>query len=403
MTTARTRMPPRFDARDPAVVADPYPTYAALRAAGPLCRMGPGSWGVTRYADVARLVRDPRLGSEFPADYHRMSAGDGPAGSFFGSIILYRDPPEHGRLRRLMARAFSPALVRRLRPRIAAMVTELLDPAERAGRFDAVSDLAFPLPVMVVCALMGIPPADHERIRPHALDLSKAFAAIVPESDRPAADRAVEWLRGYLGEILDRRRAEPGDDLLSRMLAATDDDGAVLAADEIVDNAVFAFFAGFETTTNLIATGVAALLEHPDQQRLLRADPTLVPRAVEEFLRYDGPIQGVARLAREDVVIGDRTIRAGRVLILLLGSANRDPEQFADPDRLDVTREDNPHLSFGGGIHHCLGGYLARVEAQVTFETLLRRFPTLTAAGPARRQTDGTLRSYASVPVAVGP
>ncbi|MFI5834168.1 cytochrome P450 [Micromonospora sp. NPDC051300] len=402
MTSARTRMPPRFDARDPAVVADPYPTYAALRAAGPLCRMGPGSWGVTRYADVARLVRDPRLGSEFPPDYHRMSAGDGPAGSFFGSIILYRDPPEHGRLRRLMARAFTPALVRRLRPRIAAMVTELLDPAERAGRFDAVSDLAFPLPVMVVCALMGIPPADHEKIRPYALDLSKAFAAIVPDSDRPAADRAVEWLRGYLGEILDRRRAEPGDDLLSRMLAATDDDGAVLAADEIVDNAVFAFFAGFETTTNLLATGVAALLEHPDQQALLRADPALVPRAVEEFLRYDGPIQGVARLAREDVVVGDRTIRAGRVLILLLGSANRDPERFPDPDRLDVTREENPHLSFGGGIHHCLGGHLARVEAQVAFETLLRRFPTLTADGPARRQTDGTLRSYASVPVAVG-
>ncbi|MEV5693450.1 cytochrome P450 [Micromonospora globbae] len=401
MTSARTGMPPRFDARDPAVVADPYPTYRALREAGPLCRMGPGSWGVTRYADVSRLVRDPRLGSEFPPDYHRMSAGDGPAGAFFGRIILYRDPPEHGRLRRLMAKAFSPALVRRLRPTIESMVTELLAPAARTGRFDAVSDLAFPLPVMVVCALMGIPPADHDRIRPYALDLSKAFAAIVPDEDRPAADRAVEWLRGYLGEILDRRRAEPGDDLLSRMLAATDDDGAVLGPDEIVDNAVFAFFAGFETTTNLIATGIAALLDHPDQLALLRTDPTLVPRAVEEFLRYDAPIQGVARLVREDLDIGDRTIRAGRVLILLLGSANHDPEQFAEPDRLDVTRDPNPHLSFGGGIHHCLGAYLARVEAQVTVETLLRRFPTLAPGGPARRQTGGTLRSYASVPVAV--
>ncbi|MEV4824407.1 cytochrome P450 [Micromonospora sp. NPDC049274] len=403
MTSARTGMPPRFDARDPAVAADPYPTYAALRAAGPLCRMGPGSWGVTRYADVARLVRDPRLGSEFPAAYHRMSAGDGAAGDFFGSIILYRDPPEHGRLRRLMAKAFSPALVRRLRPRIEQMVTELLVPATRTGGFDAVSDLAFPLPVMVVCALMGIPPADHERIRPYALDLSKAFAAIVPDDDRPAADRAVEWLRGYLGDILDRRRAEPGEDLLSRMLAATDDDGAVLDHDEIVDNAVFAFFAGFETTTNLIATGVAALLDHPDQLALLRADPTLTPRAVEEFLRYDAPIQGVARLAREDLDVGGRTIRAGRVLILLLGSANRDPDQFSAPDRLDITRAENPHLAFGGGIHHCLGGYLARVEAQVAFETLLRTFGTLTPAGPAHRQTDGTLRSYASVPVAVRP
>jgi cytochrome P450 len=398
MTAARTGLPPKFDARDPAVVADPYPTYATLRAAGPLCRMGPASWGVTRYADCARLMRDPRLGSEFPPEYHRMSAGDGPAGTFFGGIVLYRDPPDHTRLRRLMAKAFSPALVRSLRPRIARIVEDLLEPALKTGQFDAVADLAFPLPVMVVCALMGIPPADHERVRPYALDLSKAFAAIVPESDRGAADRAVEWLRGYLGEILTERQARPGDDLLSRMLAA-EDGGETLTRAEVVDNAVFAFFAGFETTTNLISTGMAALLANPDQLDLLRARPDLIPGACEEFLRYDAPIQGVARLVHEDIEIGDRTVRKGRVLVLLLGSANHDPEVFADPSRLDVARDPNPHLSFGGGVHFCLGAYLARVEATVALETVLSRFRTLAPGSPATRQAGATLRAYASVPV----
>jgi cytochrome P450 len=400
MTSVAYGLPPKFDARDPAVVADPYPVYQRLRAAGPLCRMGPASFGVTRYDDVARLMRDPRLGSQFPDAYHRMSTGGGAASAFFSQIILYRDPPEHTRLRRLIGKAFSPSLVRRFRPSIEDMVDRLLEPAAGTGRFDAVDDLAFPLPVMVVCALMGIPPSDYELIRPYALNLSKAFAAIVPDADRAAADDAVGWLRDYLGRVLDERRAAPGDDLLSRMLAA-EEDGSTLGHDEIVDNAVFSFFAGFETTTNLIATGCAALLDHPDQLDLLRARPDLVPAAVEEFLRYDSPIQGTARMVRADVEIGGRTTRAGRVLVLLLGSANRDPDRFDEPDRLRVDRDPNPHLAFGGGAHTCLGAALARVEADVVFRALLRRFRVLAPAGPARRQTGGTLRAYANVPVTV--
>jgi cytochrome P450 len=362
--------------------------------------MGPASWGVTRYADVAQLTRDPRLGSEFPAGYHQMSSGDGAASGFFARIVLYRDPPDHTRLRRLLGKAFSPSLVRQMRPAIVAMVDRLLEPAAANGRLDAVTDLAFPLPVLVVCALMGIPPADHELIRPYALDLSKAFAAIVPEEDRAAADRAVGWLRGYLSDVLDSRRPDPDGDLLCRMLAA-EEDGSRLGHSEIVDNAVFSFFAGFETTTNLISTGCAALLDHPDQLAALRADPGLIPSAIEEFLRFDSPIQGIARMVREDVRIGDRTIRAGRVLVLLLGSANRDGERFAEPDRLDLARNPNPHVAFGGGGHLCLGAFLARTEAQVAFECLLSRFRELAPAGPAVRQTGGTLRAYASVPVAV--
>lgn len=401
MTSVASGLPPRFDARDPAVVADPYPFYERLRAAGPICRMGPASFGVTRYADVARLVRDSRLGSQFPEAYHQASSGTGAASAFFARIVLYQDPPSHTRLRRLIGKAFSPSLIRRFRPTIEQMVDELLAPARENGGFDAVAELAYPLPVMVVCALMGIPASDYELVRPYALDLSKAFSAVVPEGERAAADQAIGWLREYLLDALAARRAEPGEDLLSRMVAAQAD-GARLSTDEIVDNAVFSFFAGFETSTNLISTGVAALLDHPDQLALLRADPDLVPGAIEEFLRYDSPIQGVARMVREDVELGGRRIRAGRVLVLLLGSANRDPDQFPEPDTVRVTRDPNPHLAFGGGAHLCLGAALARIEADVAFRGLLRTFPDLSPGGPARRQTGGTLRAYASVPVRIG-
>jgi cytochrome P450 len=400
MAGVGTALPERFDALDPAVIDDPYPIYARLREAGPLCRMGPASFGVTRYADVAALMRDPRLGSEFPPEYHRMSVGDGPAAEFFHRIILYRDPPAHTRLRRLMSKAFSPGLVRGLAGHIGELVDELLAPARQTGRLDAVDDLAFPLPVLVVCELMGIPRADRSEVRPHALNLSKAFAAMVPEADRGAADTSVRWLQSYLTDLLAQRGRKPGRDLLSLLLQARED-GQKLTDEEIVDNAVFSFFAGFETTANLLASGCAALLEWPDQLARLRADPTLVPAAVEEFLRYDAPIQGTARLVLQPVQVGDRTVRPGRVLVLLLGSANRDGRQFTEPDRLDVGRDPNPHVSFGGGLHHCMGAALARVEGEVAFRRLLDTFALLEPAGPARRRTNTTFRAYASVPVTV--
>jgi cytochrome P450 len=400
MAAVGTSLPERFDALDPAVIDDPYPTYERLRAAGPLCRMGPASFGVTRYADVAALMRDPRLGSEFPPEYHRMSVGDGPAAEFFHRIILYRDPPAHTRLRRLMSKAFSPGLVRGLAGHIGELVDELLAPARDTGYLDAVDDLAFPLPVLVVCELMGIPRADRSEVRPHALNLSKAFAAMVPESDRSAADEAVRWLQEYLTDLLAQRGRTPGRDLLSLLLQARDD-GERLTEEEIVDNAVFSFFAGFETTANLLASGCAALLSFPDQLALLRARPELTPTAVEEFLRYDAPIQGTARLVLQPVEVGGRTVRAGRVLVLLLGSANRDEDQFVAPQRLDVTRDPNPHVSFGGGLHHCMGAALARVEGEVAFRRLLSTFGSLEAAGPARRRTETTFRAYATVPMAV--
>ncbi|HEU4421193.1 MAG TPA: cytochrome P450, partial [Pilimelia sp.] len=373
-------LPPRFDALDPAVIEDPYPTYARLREAGPLCRFGPGGWGVTRYADVVALQRDPRLGSEFPEDYHDMSVGPGPASAFFQRIMLYRDPPEHLRLRRLMGKAFSPATVRRLRGHIEFLADQLLDPVLERGRMDVTTDLAYPLPVLVICRMMGIPPQARDDVRQRAMDLGRAFTAIVPPEGRAAAHEAVDWLRGYLGELLEERRRHPSDDLLTALLSA-EEEGDTLTHDEIVDNTVFAFFAGFETTVHLITTGFAALLRFPDEARRLYADPSLVPTAVEEFLRYDAPIQGTARLVREPIEIGGRTIRPGRVVVLMIGSANHDEREFTDPDRLDVGRSPNPHLTFGGGSHLCLGAFLARMEGEVLFDRVVRRLGAIEADG----------------------
>ncbi|MEU9192950.1 cytochrome P450 [Streptomyces hundungensis] len=396
-------LPLRFNSRAPEVLSDPYPVYAELRASGPLSRGGPGQWVVSRYADVVPLLRDRRLSHEYPPEYHEFSIGDGPANSFFQRIILDRDAPDHTRLRRLMAKAFSPRLVQRLHDFIERQVELLLAPGLEGGLFDAVTELAFPLPVMVVCELVGIPPVDRDLVRPHAIQLAKAFALYVAEEDRASAHAAVAWLREYIGALLEERRRDLGEDLLSQMLTAelAEEPGVRLSREEIVDNTIFLFFAGFETTTNLIATSCAALLGHPRELARLRADPGLLPTAVEEFLRYDAPIQATARMAVDEIRVGGRTIRPGRVVVLLLGSANHDEERFEDPERLDVGRSPNPHVSFGGGAHHCLGAGLARAEAQVALGRLLSGALRFEPAGEVVRIPSVTFRSYASVPIAL--
>lgn len=391
-------LPPRFDALDPEVLEDPYPTYARLRDAAAVCRGMPGTWVVTRYAEVAALIRDRRLGSEFPIAYHQMSAGEGSASEFMSSIMLYRDQPAHTRLRQLVGQAFNSQLVRGLEQHIGKLVDDLLEPLADGVSFDVISDLAFPLPVMVVCKLMGIPPADNETIRPLALELGRAFMAMVPPHAREAANAAVLALREYLGALLEERRGSPGEDLLSRMLAAEEGEDR-LTHEEIVDNAVFSFFAGFETTTNLIGNGCAALLRHPDQLARLYAHPSLLASAVDEILRYDAPIQGVARVVGSPIEVAGRSLMPGRVLVLLLGSANRDERAFARPDELDVGRWPNRHLSFGGGIHYCMGATLSRIEARMAFARLLERFAALELAGEPVRETGTCFRAYASLPV----
>jgi cytochrome P450 len=396
-------LPPRFDPLDPAVLDDPYPTYARLRAAGPVCRGGPAQWVVTRYADISGLIGDGRLASEYDPDYHRIAVGEGPLAEFFGRIVLNRDPPAHTRLRRLLGQAFTPALVRGHAPRIAAIADELLAPARATGRLEAVADVAQQLPIRVLGELIGLDPAALAQVRPRALELSRAFATHLPGEQRPAAHEALVWLRAHVSGLLDTRRAAPGGDLLSRLLAAQDGDD-VLTAEEIIDNVVFLLFAGFATTTDLLATGCAELAGRPAVAARLRAEPDLVPSAVEELLRWDAPVQVKTRVAREALEIGDRTIRPGRIVVLLLGSANHDPDRFAEPDRLDVARRPNPHLSFGGGgIHHCLGAALARLEATVFFDRLLRGFASVEAGGPLVRRPSASFRSFAEVPLTLVP
>jgi cytochrome P450 len=301
-----------------------------------------------------------------------------------------------------MNQAFSPTLVRRLSDHIGELVDELLEPALEVGQLDVVTDLAFPLPVMVVCELIGIPATERNSVRTRAIDLCKAFGTRIPDHNRASANEAVLWLRDYIERLINQRRKTPTDDLLSRMLAAQEGDFR-FTVPEIIDNVAFLFFAGFETTMNLIATGCSELLKYPGELRRLRAEPSIVTTAVEEFLRYDAPIQSVARLVREPIEIDGRTIRSGRVLVLLLGSANHDECQFFEPEKLDIGRKPNPHVSFGGGIHHCLGAALARVEAAVVFGRVAQRFSVFEPAGEAVRQPSASFRTYASVPVTVKP
>jgi cytochrome P450 len=390
-------LPPKYDPNDPKTIENPYQVYAKLRRSGPICRGGPGQWVVTRHAEVAALLRDVRLGHQFIDQYQTISAEE-PVGTFFQNIIFERDPPRHTRLRQLLGRAFDATLVARLTVRIRRVVDELLAPALDLHRFDAVPDLAYPLPIRVVGELLGIPLTDLDQVHSRARRLSNAFdMRNPPNQDREGANESVAWLRAYLGHLLEQRRKKSCDDVLSTMLATQE-----LISDEIVDNAIFLFFSGLETTKDLIAIGCAALLQYPGELARLRADRSLVSTAIEEFLRYDAPIQALARLVREPIEIGARTVRSGRVLVLLLGSANHDEEQFVEPERLDIGRRPNPHLTFGGGSHYCLGATLTRVAATIAFERLLD-FSTFEAAGEPVRRPSSIFRSYESIPIRVKP
>jgi cytochrome P450 len=400
--TDTTSLPPRFDPAAPEVKADPYPFYAALRAAGPLCRAGPAQLGVTRYDEVAALLRDQRLRTRIPSRYHQVNVGDGAVETFFQRILTYRDPPHHGRLRRLMGQAMTAPAVRRLDDAVRSVVAELLEPLCHRAPFDVVSDLALPLPVRVICDLLGLPTGDHVEVVPRAAELSNVFAFNVGPEHRAAANAALEWLRRYVGELLEVRRRSPRDDLLSGMLLAKEGDDR-MNHDEIVDNVTFLFFAGFETTMNMIATACAELLRRPDQLQRLRDDRSLATSAAEEALRYDAPIQMRARFVVEPVEVAGRVIRPGRLLHLLIGSANHDERRFEHPERFDIGRFPNPHLSFGGGIHHCLGAALARLEGRVALEVLVDRFAVLESAGDPTPRSDGGFRGFASVPVCGRP
>jgi cytochrome P450 len=396
-----SRLAPRYDPFAPDVLDDPYPVYARLRAAGRLARAGPGQWAVTHYDDVAALLRSHDVGSAHEEEARAFSLGSGPINSFYGRIVLYRDPPAHAGLRRLLGQSVSAEAMSAVAARLPAVLESLFEPLLDGHGCEAMSGIALPLSLRVLCDLVGFPHADAGAILPHALDLSRAFATRVSEADRQAADAAVVWLRAYVGDLLASRRRTPRADLLSRI--GRDLDTSAISAEDVIDNLAFLLFAGFETTAHQIGNALAALLDHPDQLARLRVEPGLVSLAVDELLRFDPPIQGVARVVRAPILIGDRPIRAGRVLVLLLGSANRDGARFAEPDRLDVGRTPNLHVSFGGGPHYCLGAPLARLELAALLRALLQRTRSIASAGPAVRQRQTRFRGYVSLPLSAEP
>jgi cytochrome P450 len=394
-------LPPKYDALELALVDDPYPVYRKFREAGPLCRGGPAQWVVTRYADVAALISDERLGAEFDKEYHRIALGGGALADFFGHVMLNRDPPIHTVLRKLLGREFTTRAVRDRGRSIDSMVSDLLTPAVEEGRFDAATDLADKLPIRVLAEFVGMDRDNLDDVRPHARVLSQAFATYLPESERAETVKALEWMRDKVSALFEEKRRVPGEDVISRLCEV---DELTASQQALIDNVVFLLFAGFSTTTDLLSSGLAALAARPDQQAILRADPDLVPKAVEELLRFDAPVQVKSRVVHQEVEIGGRPIRPGRVLILHLGSANHDEERFARPSELDVTRHPNAHVSFGGGgIHLCLGAALARAETASVLRFLGQHVARMEPDGPGERRYIANFRSYISVPLRMIP
>jgi cytochrome P450 len=390
-----------FNPMDPEFVADPYPMYHRLRAEDPVHHSPLGFWVLTRYPDVLAMLRDPRLTKEPIAAFVAARFGVAvPPG--LGLSMLDRDPPDHTRLRGLVSKAFTPRALERLRPEIQQIVDGLLDEARDRGSMDLIEEFAYPLPVRVICEMLGVPVKDHERFKGWGLDIARGLDAIMLPPDSPVGQRSVSGRRAlaeYFRELIAERRAAPRDDMLSALIAA-EEAGDKLSEEELLATCILLLVAGHETTVNLIGNGTLALLRHPAELQKLRDNPGLIGSAVEELLRFDGPVQRTARIPSEDITIGGQTIGKGEMVMPFLGAADRDPTQFPDPDRLDITRSDNRHIAFGMGIHFCLGAPLARMEGQIAINTLLARLPRLTlATDQPRFRQSLTLRGLEALPV----
>jgi len=379
-------MAPELDLLAPEVVADPHPAFACLREEDPVhWSERHRAWVLTRYDDVAALFRDLRMSSDraSPLARRREDAvgGDDPVVSVLSRWMVFRDPPDHTRMRRALRSAFTPSAIETLRPAIERTVDELLDglPEE----FDFLAEFAVPLPAIVIAELLGVPREDHDRFRTWSQGLATlVFASGLPDRHRRGRE-AMTALATYLGEQLTHRRGQPADDLLGAL--AVLQAAGELTTEEATANAVLLLFAGHETTTGLLANGLAALLAHPEQLERLRADQSLMPSAVEELLRFEGPSKLMPRWAIQDVELRGRRIASGDLVYLVQSAANRDPSRFAEPDSLDIARDPNPHLGFGYGVHYCLGAPLARLETAIALSRLLDRGAPIKLAGDPPR------------------
>jgi cytochrome P450 len=399
--------------RSAGALEDPYPVYALLRTVRPVMQIpvpgyeGPGVWFLTRYRDVEWALRDPRLSVDrlrapilrdnlerLPDFVQRAQQG--------ARSLLVMDPPDHTRVRRLVSQAFTPRRVARLRPRLETIADQLLSAviADRVhGEMDVIRDLAEPFPAIVIAELLGVPAEDHRRFRAWSSALVANLGAR-DLSQGAAAANALEALLDYLSEVIAARRRAPRDDLISAMIQAQEERDALSDA-ELLATSNLLLLAGHETTTNLVGNGLLALLREPSALERLRADPAGLPRAIDELLRFDGPVQATLRVALEDLPVGDLRIPAGSLVFVGIGAANHDPEVFAEPDRLDLGRDPNPHLAFGLGPHFCLGSRLALLEAELAIGGLIARLPGLRLVDEAPdRRPNPILRGLRSLPVA---
>ncbi len=358
---------------EPGFRDNPYPTFNRIREQYPVHKTPLGYYRVMRHADVQRVLKELKVGV-------RTTEGVLPGvdeSAMPRRFMLMQDPPNHSRLRRLVSRAFTPPAIERLRPHARELVDGMLDAVEARGELDVIADLARPLPSTIICEMLGVPLSDRPKFTDWTAHITHLLA---PQTLSPAmrtiAGQAAMGLASYMTALIEERRKRPGEDMLS-VLVRAEEDGDKLSAEELLTQSVGLLVAGFETTIGLIGNGVRQLLLHPDELRKLQARPELIAGAVEECLRFDGPIPATRRVLHEDVELGGVHIPKNSELLLCIASAHRDPALYQDPDRFDIERGQASHLAFGGGIHFCLGAHLARLETQVAIGALVRRFPRM--------------------------
>jgi cytochrome P450 len=388
-----------FDPRAPEFRADPYPIYDFLRSFAPIFYWEPwGLYFLSSHEDCQVLLRDDRLGHLFVGDAPPQQKA---LWDMQRNWLLVMNPPDHTRLRSLVHKAFTPRTVALLRETIQRITDNLIDAIEDKGETDLIADLAYPLPVTVICEMLGVPAADQVQFHAWSAAIVQSLDLVEEEAVYNQASIAASELIDYLGILLEERRSQPREDLISA-LVAVEEAGDRLTKDELFGTCALLLIAGHETTVNLIGNGMYALLRHPDQWQRLRSDPALIANAVEELLRYDSPVQFTSRVALQRVEYKGMVFEPGTGIGFLLGAANRDPLQFSNPAQLDIGRENNKHLAFGGGIHYCLGAPLARLEGEVAFSTIARRLPGLTLKRDNLTYRDNyTLRGLENLPLSL--
>jgi len=383
-----------FDLTSKDVLANPYPTYHRLREKDPIHRMRlVDAWVLTRYDDVQTVLQDHRR-------FSNQEAGAGDREYTQDRSMLDLDPPDHTRLRSLVSKAFTPRSVAALGPRIERIVDGLLDEVDGQDRFDLIDSFAFPLPIIVIAEMLGVPAEDLDRFKDWSNDIVLSLEPILSREQRERFRRSEQELYEYFEGIIALRRQEPQDDLVSALLAA-EEEGDRLSHGELLATLLLLLVAGNETTRNLIGNGMLALLRNPGELQRLREQRDLLDPAIDELLRYDSPVQLDGRTALEDVELGSKLIRTGQQVVSVVGAANRDPAAFSDPDRLDIGRQEKSHISFGRGIHYCLGASLATLEGRIAFEGLLERFSTVRLAAEPQQRKQVVLRGVENLVVDV--